>query len=135
MKYLLDTTTVSDYLRRDKRVVKRLHQISPKLICISSITKFEIAYGLNKKPSLIPQLKKQLKILYAKTVDLPFDSEAALIAGQIRQELKETGVTIEVPDILIASIGLCNNLVVVTSNVKHFARVSDLKVEDWKVNF
>jgi tRNA(fMet)-specific endonuclease VapC len=132
LKYLLDTTTVSDYLRREYTVVKRLHQTRPKLIAISSVSKFEIAYGLRKKPSLISQLERQIELLYSKTIDLPFDSEAAAIAGKIRQELKEVGTPIGISDILIASIALSRELIVVTSNLKHFERVKDLVVEDWK---
>jgi tRNA(fMet)-specific endonuclease VapC len=44
--YLLDTTTVSDFIRGDRSIVERLTTISQKWIYISSITKFEIEYGL-----------------------------------------------------------------------------------------
>jgi tRNA(fMet)-specific endonuclease VapC len=132
LKYLLDTTTVSDYLSREDSVVKKLHQTSPKAIAIGSITKFEIAYGLRKKPSLISKLERQIELLYSKTEDLPFDSEAAAIAGNIRQELKEAGTPIGILDILIASTALSRGLVVVTSNLKHFEKVKNLSVVDWK---
>jgi tRNA(fMet)-specific endonuclease VapC len=35
-------------------------------------------------------------------------------------------------DILIAGIALENNLVLVTNNEKHFARIPNLIIENWK---
>jgi tRNA(fMet)-specific endonuclease VapC len=132
LKYLLDTTTVSDYLKKERVVVKNLHQTNPKEIAIGTITKFEIAFGLRKKPSLIPKLERQIQLLYSKTIDLSFDSDAAAIAANIRQELKEAGTPIGILDILIASIAMSKSLIVVTSNVKHFEKIRDLHVIDWK---
>ena len=134
MKYLLDTTTVSDYLRKNKLVVEKLHCTSPQDIAICAITKFEIAYGLANKPSLKDKYRKQLDELYRKTNDLVIDNEIAEIAGEIRSELKNAGTPIGVPDILIAATACRYNLIVVTSNLKDFQRINNkkLKLEDWK---
>lgn len=135
MKYLLDTTTVSDYLRKNKTVVKHLHNTPPQEQAISTITKFEIAYGLANKPSLIKKYRFQLLELYQKTNNLVFDAEIADLAGQIRSELKNAGTPISVPDILIAATACFHNLTVVTSNVKDFSRIErKLRIVDWKLN-
>ena len=134
MKYLLDTTTVSDYLRKKKKIIAKLHNSNPQNLAISVVTKFEIAYGLANKPSLIPKYEAQLTELYNKTHDLIIDSEIALLAGNIRSELKNAGTPISVPDILIAATAYKYNLIVATSNIKDFQRIKDreLKLEDWK---
>ncbi|MGF1541272.1 MAG: PIN domain-containing protein [Pleurocapsa sp.] len=134
MKYLLDTTTVSDYLKKNKMVVEKLHHTSPIELAICAITKFEIAYGLANKPSLKDKYKQQLDELYCKTNDLVIDSKIAELAGEIRSELKNAGTPIGVPDILIAATACHYNLIVVTSNLKDFQRVKkkELKLEDWK---
>lgn len=135
MKYLLDTTTVSDYLRKDRAVVARLHDTLPLDLAISTVTKFEIAYGLANKPSLIAKYRKQLDELYIKTNNLVFDAEIAEIAGQIRSELKNVGTPIEIPDIIIAATAIFYNLTVVTSNTKDFEKVErKLSIVDWKKN-
>ena len=135
MKYLLDTTTVSDYLRKDRAVVARLHDTLPLDLAISTVTKFEIAYGLANKPSLITKYRKQLDELYIKTNNLVFDAEIAEIAGQIRSELKNAGTPIEIPDIIIAATAIFYNLTVVTSNTKDFEKVErKLSIVDWKKN-
>ena len=135
MKYLLDTTTVSDYLRKNKAVVEHLHGTPPQEQAISTITKFEIAYGLANKPSLIERYSFQLSELYQKTHILVVDGEIADLAGQIRSELKNAGTPIGVPDILIAATACFHNLTVVTSNVKDFSRIKrQLEIVDWKLN-
>lgn len=135
MKYLLDTTTVSDYLRKNKAVVKHVHNIPPQEQAISTITKFEIAYGLANKPSLIKKYRFQLSELYQKTNNLVVDAEIADLAGQIRSELKKAGTPIGVPDILIGATACFHNLTVVTSNVKDFSRIErQLNTVDWKLD-
>ena len=117
-------------------VVKNLHNTSPRNIAICSITKFEIAYGLANKPSLKQKYERQLRELYGKTTDLVIDAEIANIAGNIRSELKNAGTPIGIPDILIAATACHHSLIVVTSNVKDFAKIKEreLKIEDWKTD-
>tara|TARA_Y100000588_G_scaffold69711_2_gene71418 strand:- start:652 stop:804 length:153 start_codon:yes stop_codon:yes gene_type:complete len=45
--------------------------------------------------------------------------------------LEKKGIAISERDMQIASIAKANQLIVVTHNVREFARVSGLKVEDW----
>jgi tRNA(fMet)-specific endonuclease VapC len=54
--YLLDTTAVSDFLRGDRQIINKLATISKKWLYITSVTKLEIEYGLEKKPELRPLL-------------------------------------------------------------------------------
>jgi tRNA(fMet)-specific endonuclease VapC len=132
LKYLLDTTTVSDYLRKNQAVVAHLHSTPPLDLAISTITKFEIAYGLANKPSLIEKYRYQLSELYQKTNNLVIDAEVADLAGNIRSELKNAGSPIGIPDILIAATARLHGLIVVTSNIKDFAKIEKLLVIDWK---
>jgi tRNA(fMet)-specific endonuclease VapC len=135
LKYLLDTTAVSDYLRKNQAVVTRLHSTNPINIAISTITKFEIAYGLANKPSLIEKYRHQLSELYQKTNNLVFDAEVADLAGNIRSELKNAGTPIGIPDILIAATARIHGLTVVTSNTKDFTKIGKLLVIDWKEKY
>ena len=132
MKYLLDTTTVSDYLRKNQAVVTHLHNTPPFNLAISTITKFEIAYGLANQPGLIEKYRHQLSELYQKTNNLVIDAEVANLAGNIRSKLKNAGTPINIPDILIAATARLHGLTVVTSNVKDFTKIEKLPVIDWK---
>lgn len=131
--YLLDTTTVSDYLRGNTGVVNKLKSISPQQIAISSVTKFEIEYGLRKKPSLRKIYQSQLEAIYSQTKDIVFNTIVAIEAAKIRDELVKAGTPIGLADLLIAAIARHHQLIVVTSNTKHFAKVENLKLEDWKL--
>lgn len=132
--YLLDTTTVSDYLRGNSAILSKLKSTSPKLIAISSVTKLEIEYGLIKKPGLRNIYQPQLAEIYAQTKDLEFNSKVAIEAACIRDELVRVDTPIGWADLLIAATARFHKLVVVTSNTKHFAKVSNLKLEDWKIS-
>lgn len=132
--FLLDTTTVSDYLKRNRLIVSKILKTNPNNIYICAISKYEISYGLHKKPSLIPEFSKQLKEFYRLTNDLPFTSTIAEIAGEIANNLKIKGQPIGVPDVLIAATAIHNNLTLVTSNKKHFERIESLKIIDWKTD-
>ena len=45
--------------------------------------------------------------------------------------LEKSGAMISERDTQIASIAMANQLILITHNVKEFARVPKLKVEDW----
>ena len=130
--FLLDTTTVSDYIRGNKNIIDRFRITSYKLIYISSITKFEIEYGLLKKPSLKQIVTNQLDLLYKQVNDVEFDSECAQISASIKYQLYKNGTPISLEDIYIGAIAIHHNLTVVTSNTKHFAKIEGLKLDDWK---
>ncbi len=64
---------------------------------------------------------------------MPFDNAAAMIAGEIREQLASQGTPIGPYDLQIAAIAIANGLTLVTHNVKEFSRVAGLTVEDWQM--
>ena len=131
--FLLDTTTVSDYLRGNQEIIAHLRRTSFKVIYISSITKFELEYGLLKKPKLRTQLETQLKLFYDQVNDVSFDSECALVAAAVKNRLFVAGTPISIEDFYISAIALHHDFTVVTSNTKHFAQIEGLKLVDWRI--
>ena len=61
----------------------------------------------------------------------PFDDAAAAVYGSVRATLEKKGKPIGPLDTLIAAHALTLDIVLVTNNVREFARVSGLSVEDW----
>lgn len=132
MMYLLDTNTVSDYLKGNPGVLNNLKQHHRSLVAISSITKYELFYGLLKNPQAHKKYGEQLRLLFKQAQNLVFDAESALLAAEIKQDLTQKGESIGDCDTMIAAVGLQHNIIVVTNNVKHFQRVKNLVVINWR---
>ncbi|MDJ0679924.1 MAG: PIN domain-containing protein [Xenococcaceae cyanobacterium MO_167.B52] len=133
MIYLLDTCTLSDYLKKESNTIKRFHRTKPHDICLSSITIFEIDYGLQLKPSLITKINPQLQAIYQKVKIINFSPIEAEEAASIRSDLKEAGTPIGYYDLLIAATAKAHHLILVTNNTKEFSRIKDLQLENWRL--
>jgi tRNA(fMet)-specific endonuclease VapC len=62
---------------------------------------------------------------------LPFDAEDAAEAGDIRAALSKAGTPIGPYDLLVAAQARRRGAFLATANVREFARVPRLEVEDW----
>jgi len=132
MKYLLDTCTVSDFVKGQPKVLARVKATSPNLIAVSALTRMEVDYGLALNAARAKKLAPLLDAFFSTIATLPIDEADAQAAAAIRAALKTQGQPIGAYDVLIAGTGLARGLVVVTSNVGEFKRVSGLHVEDWR---
>jgi len=56
---------------------------------------------------------------------------AAETAGEILANLRKTGQILGIEDVLIAASAITHGLTVVTANVRHFAIIEGLRVENW----
>lgn len=130
--YCFDTDTLSAVIRRDPplHLIRRLAQVPAVDQATTTITLGELLYGAAKRGS--ERLTQQVREVIAKaTAILPFDTAAAEVYGPLRARLEQEGRRIDEPDLRIASIALSRDLIVVTGNVRHFARVPGLVVENW----
>lgn len=132
MRYLLDTCTVSDFVKGHPSVMARVKRTPPELIAVSSLTRLEIAYGLALNRQRALKLEPILEAFFSVTATLPFDTSDAQAAAAIRAALKSQGRPIGAYDVLIAGTGVARGLIVVTSNLEEFRRVAGLQVEDWR---
>ncbi|MBO4474966.1 MAG: type II toxin-antitoxin system VapC family toxin [Clostridiales bacterium] len=129
--YLLDTN-VCISLMKDQypKLTSKVLSLDPSLFYISSVTVFELEYGVAKSKQQDKNSIQLTMFLSAFTI-LPFDADDAITAGRIRAELAQKGTPIGPYDLQIAAQGLSRRLVVVTHNTDEFRRVPDLQVEDW----
>lgn len=132
MKYLLDTCTVSDFVKGQPNVLARIKATPPNLIVVSALTRMEVNYGLALNTERAKKLAPILDAFFSTIATLPFDEADAQAAAAIRAMLKTRGQPIGAHDVLIAGTGVARGLVVVTSNVGEFKRVSGLHIEDWR---
>ena len=96
----------------------------------TTITLFELYYGAGRSSK---QQENILKInSLAKSVDiLEFDQPAARKAGEIQAELMNSGIPIDIQDVLIAGIVMANKEELVTRDIDHFSRIQGLRCRSW----
>jgi len=131
--YLFDTDTISNLLskRPSTQLRRRLAKVPPERQFTSTITVAELYYGVYKSPRPEGFRRRLEQEVLPRVRVIPFDRRAAAVYGRVRAELERRGEPLSDPDLLIAAIALSRGLTVVTGNVRHFARVSGLTVENW----
>ena len=132
MTHLLDTNICIEIIRRKSRsVIDRITSHDIGDIGIGAITVAELEYGVEKSTHVARNRIALLQFLSPFEI-LPFDQAAAARYGKIRSFLESDGMTIGALDMLIAAQALSANVILVTSNVREFERVPELKLEDWR---
>jgi len=127
--YMLDTNTVSYAMRGTGNVAERLRARKPVELCMSALTLAELRFGAEHKGSA--RIHKAIDTFIRTVHVAPFDAAAAARFGTVAAVLVKLGMPIGDFDGLIAGHALSLDLVLVTNNTKHFARVKGLRTEDW----
>ena len=129
--YMLDTDISSYIMKRSHAaVLRKLQTIAVADVCISAITKAELAYGVEVSPRK-QQDQTALDAYLRHVAVLDFPSDAAVDYGLIRGDLKSRGMLIGGNDLLIAAHARCLGLTLVSNISREFGRVSGLKLENW----
>lgn len=131
--YLFDTDTISNLLskRPSPKLKRRLKRVPPEQQFTSTITVAELYSGVYKSPRPQEFRRRLEREVLPRVRVVPFDRRAAETYGRVRAELERAGKPLADPDLMIAAIALSRGLTVVTGNVRHFARVPGLTVENW----
>ncbi len=127
--FMLDTDTVSHALRGYGNAGVTIRTLRPSDVCMSALTLAELRYGADKKGSR--KLHRLIDAVAEAIQPVPFDVEAAGAYGPLAIGLESRGQPIGVLDSLIAAHAMSLRLTLVTNNLRHFSRVSGLKVESW----
>jgi tRNA(fMet)-specific endonuclease VapC len=130
MIYMLDTNILI-YLtkKRPAQLLANFQRHDFADICVSSISVSELEYGVAKSGST---KNKQVIDSWLQLMHRPaFDDQAANAYGALRTTLEAQGTPIGPLDKLIAAHALALQATLVTNNVREFARVPGLNVEDW----
>ena len=129
---MLDTNFCIHVMRRPDSMMAARFKLHHGEMCISSVTLHELVHGAER--STRPGLQRGLtEKLVSGLRLLDFDEKASRHSGEIHATLARSGQIIGAYDMLIAGHARSLGLVVVTNNVREFARVDGLRVEDWLV--
>jgi len=127
---MLDTNMVIYTMKnRPKKVRKQFKQHEGQM-CISVVTLGELIFGAEHSQQVKRNLA-DIEELAARLEVLSFDNKAAYHFGQIRAALYGSGKLLGPYDMMIAGHARASGLILVTNNVKEFARVPGLLVENW----
>lgn len=125
--FILDTNILSALMRNnpDVRIMNWLDKQAAESIWTTSVTIFEVNYGLEILPE--GKKKKSLKALFKNVCEkdlhnriFDFDSLSAQEAARISAELKNMGKPVDFRDVQIAGITSARKGILVTCNTKHF---------------
>jgi tRNA(fMet)-specific endonuclease VapC len=128
--YTLDTNVCIALLKGDEGVRRRLLELSPGDVGLTSIVRAELLFGARNSARVEPNLRV-LAAFLAPFESVPFDDWAAEQYARLRAQLRRDGTPVGGNDMLIAAIALARDLVVVTRNRSEFLHVAGLRVETW----
>lgn len=129
----LDSDTVINLLRgRSGDFRRRFDQARLKQIplAVSAVVVHELATGAISSTRPAHHLEMMAEFLEPFEV-LEMSGADAIAAAEIRAHLARSGTPIGALDTLIAGQTAARELTLVTSNVRHFGRVTGLRLVDW----
>lgn len=130
VRYLLDTNIVSDLMRHPRGpVAQRMAKAGLEQVALSIVVASELRFGMTKVPG--HRLAQRLDLILTQVPVLPLDTPCEIHYADIRSALERAGTPIGPNDLLIAAHARALGVVLVTDNVREFARVPGLKVENW----
>ena len=124
---VLDTNVLSALMRAepDRPVVRWLDRLAAESIWTTSITVFEVRFGLAVLPA--GERKAALEHAFDQVIDedlrgrvLDFDARAATVTGEIAAKLRALGRPVDMRDAQIAGIIAARRATLDTRNVRHF---------------
>ena len=130
MPFLFDTDAISELLRPKPnpgylkwvKTIPREDQFT-SAVCVGEL--FKGAFRSTAQDRHLRNIEE--RILPAVTV-LPFDVATARVFGEIRAELEAKGLILPDADLQIAATAIHHALELVTSNVRHFQRIPQLRL-------
>lgn len=131
MRIVLDTDICIYAINRKRpEILSRVRGYPIGEVGISAITYAELRFGVENSARVDENMDRLERFLLPLEI-LPFDAQAARHYGRLRRELKRAGCPIGSNDLLIAAHALALAATLVTNNVREFARIDRLRVEQW----
>lgn len=138
--FLLDTNIVSYLLDgRDTVLIEHVAAVDECRLFVSSITCYELWFGLTRRLMQAPSSKRLLEIQsrleqWSKDLNIvSFDGKAAGVAARFNSTLVQRGRPLLQLDMFIAAQAIANNLVLVSHDHRAFEGLQKegLLWEDW----
>ena len=126
----LDSDTLIYFLKGEKNIVANVAKTATINLFITRINYAELLYGAFNSKNKTANLK-QIHLFLDNFQILEFDEKASEIFSKLKADLKTSGEIIADMDLMIASIAINNYCILISNNTKHFARIKNLKLDNW----
>jgi tRNA(fMet)-specific endonuclease VapC len=130
LAYMLDTNICIYVMTRYPPELREKFNALAEELCISCITLGELYFGAEKSVRRTENLAA-IEQFVARLEVLPFGAKAAAHYGQLRAELERAGKPCGPHDMQIGGHARSEGLILVTNNMREFARMPGLRVENW----
>jgi tRNA(fMet)-specific endonuclease VapC len=133
MTYVLDTNTISGFMRGHPAIVAHVEATPRLAIRVPQPVLPEIAYGLAR----LPRSKRKddlvglFRLIRQGFPRALWDDMVTDHYGRAKALLESRGERIEDFDVAVAAHALAADAVLVTANQQHMARIPGLRIEDW----
>jgi predicted nucleic acid-binding protein len=136
---ILDTNVVSEIMRPqpDERVPRWLDRQPRSSIWTTSVTVFEVRFGLETMPAgkrrsfFMASFERWLAEVIQQRI-AGYDEAAARLAAELGADRQRRGRPGELRDTMIAGIVLASHATLATRNVKHFEEIAASVVNPWE---
>jgi tRNA(fMet)-specific endonuclease VapC len=131
--YLLDTTTFSELMRDHPKVASRITALVPaERVCICTIVRGEILYGLEQLPTGRRQAELSARAagLFPTLRCESIPESAADQFAKLKRSLEKKGLALGENDLWIAATAMAIGAVLVTQD-SDFRKIGGLAVQDW----
>lgn len=128
-KYLLDTNICIALLRGNRDIAKKIIDLGEGTCHLSVITLYELMFGAyysKREKQEVPKVKQ-----FVERFPIVPLVDAVEEYAIIKTRLRSSGILIDEFDLMIAASALAGSYTLVTDNIKHFQRITDLKLENW----
>ena len=130
LTYMLDTNICIYVMKTYPPALLETFNALAEQLCMSSITLGELHYGAQKSARRAENLTA-IEHFVARLEVLPFTGKAAAHYGQVRADLERAGTPCGPHDMQIGGHARSEGLIVVTNNMREFARMPGVRAENW----
>ena len=127
MKYLVDTDWIILHFRGERRVARRIEDLTSEGIGLSVVSMGELYEGVYRA-SDPPGSESALRVILSDVDIVPIDDEVCRIFGQQRGRLRANNALISDSDLWIGATAMRHNLTLLTNNRRDFERMRGLSI-------
>ena len=114
-KFLLDSNVLISYLRGEDRGWQVVSSRGGEgELCCSAISVLEVEAGIKRGE------EEAAGGFFSELELYDVDKETAALAGRYSRQFRSRGITLDVPDLIIAATAVIHGLTLVTFNPKHY---------------